>query len=693
MTQKNDFVKIIILFIFFLFPCKIFSADETVWLSSLNFDKAMYAGGKKLGIDKNINGDKIKIGGKKFDKGVCVNAHSIFYIDLKGSASRFRAVVGVDDAVIDKDIKISFRVLDDKKELWNSGILNAGKEGKTIDLDIKGINNLALISRVYDGNNCQYAYNLADWADAKFITAGDLPELVTPPEEESYILTPKPPKNPRINGPAIYGARPNSPFLYKIPVTGVRPLKFSVKNLPEGLRLDREKGIITGSVSQRGKYTVTLEAENSKGKDKKDFVIKIGDKLALTPPMGWNDWYSYTMSVTDKTIRESADQMISSGMADYGYSYINIDDCWMVVPSKDYPLLEDCSKITDCERFSNSAYLKYVRQNSTNSEIAGIPRDEAGYILSNSHFPDMSALTDYIHSKGLKAGIYSTPGPLTCAGYVGSYLHEEKDAKQIAKWGFDFFKYDWCSYRYIAQDQSRKELVKPYDTMNAWLKKQPRDIVFNFCQYGKGNVWEWAEKAGGNCWRTTLDFGALMTPYCLYTNLVTLGFAHNGLEKWAGPGHWNDPDYILIGYKAEDKGRFMLSPSEQYSYMTLWCLLSAPLIYSGNMNKLDEFTLNILCNNEVIQVDQDPLGQQAKRIYQDDDTEIWAKNMADGSIAVGLFNVGEWEQQVTFKWDYLNLDGSYNVRDLWRQKDLGTFSNDFTMSILRHGAGLIRLVP
>jgi alpha-galactosidase len=225
--------------------------------------------------------------------------------------------------------------------------------------------------------------------------------------------------------------------------------------------------------------------------------------------------------------------------------------------------------------------------------------------------------------------------------------------------------------------------------MGDLLKKQDRDIVFNLCQYGGANVWEWGAEVGGNSWRTTGDLGS----NDLYDAVCRIGFSQNGLEKWAGPGHWNDPDYILIGWVGWS-GKMQptpLSPNEQYTHVTLWSMLAAPFIFSGDMMHLDDFTLSLLCNDEVIEVDQDPLGQQGHRVAKDEDTEVWARDMEDGSKVVALFNRGEMETTVTAKWSDLGLEGRYRVRDLWRQKDVSEFDTSFGTKVPRHGAAMFRL--
>ena len=464
--------------------------------------------------------------------------------------------------------------------------------------------------------------------------------------QDMPVLTPKPGPAPKINGPKIYGARPGHFFLYRIPCTGERPMKFSASHLPGSLKLDSATGIIRGQApAKRGEYNVTLKASNGKGSNSRPFKIVVGDTLALTPPMGWNHWYTHYTRITDELMREAADVMISSGMADAGYQYVNIDDCWMVKPGDPDP------------------------------EIGGTPRDANGGILPNKRFPDMKALTAYIHSKGLKAGIYTGPGPLTCARFTASYEHEEADAKRFAEWDFDFLKYDWCSYRKIAPNESLEERQKPYAKMGTILKSQPRDIVFNLCQYGMSDVWKWGGEVGGQCWRTTGDLGLAKDDSL--PGFYQIGLSNAAHWEYAGPGRWNDPDYILIGYignarKNDEPARLTpLTPDEQYSYMSMWSLMAAPLFYSGDMSRLDDFTLNVLCNAEVIDVNQDALGKQARIVRRNADELVLAKPLEDGSLAVGLFNLSKQPRPVAATWGELELAGNRTVRDVWRQTSTG----------------------
>ncbi|MEI6277409.1 MAG: putative Ig domain-containing protein [Prolixibacteraceae bacterium] len=478
---------------------------------------------------------------------------------------------------------------------------------------------------------------------------------------DEEILTPAPKPSPRLNGPLVYGCRPGHPFLYRIPCQGERPISFSAKGLPNGLKLDPQTGVITGTTPAKGEYPVVIQAANSEGKSKRSFRIIAGDKLALTPPMGWNHWYAHYDRITDKMMREAADVMISSGMADVGYQYVNIDDCWMNAPKNNDP------------------------------QRVGPLRNDQGNILPNKHFPDMKALTDYIHGQGLKAGIYTSPGTLTCGGFAGAWQHEEQDARLFAEWGFDFLKYDWCSYGQIAgKDKSIEAFQKPYRQMGTILKSLDRDIVYNLCQYGMGDVWKWGGDVGAHCWRTSGDLGFELD------KIFEVALKNSEHRQYSKPGEWNDPDYIQIGWigNASKMGVPELAPmpaAMQYAYMSLWCLMAAPLIYSGDMSKLDQLTLNVLCNPEVIEVDQDPLGECGLVIKRPDNNFIMVKNRVDGSKTVGLFNRGKNDAEMTVDWAELQIAGRQEVRDLWRQKDLGISEQKFTASVPSQGVVLIQM--
>jgi alpha-galactosidase len=484
-------------------------------------------------------------------------------------------------------------------------------------------------------------------------------------QEVKTILTPKPKPEPRINGTKIFGVRPGSPFLFTIAATGTKPLLYEVLNLPQGLKCDPKTGQITGVLDKPGDYLTTFRVTNKLGSARREFKIVCGDKLALTPHMGWNSWYVWENHVTDKIMRDAADAMVSSGMIDHGFMYVNIDDCWASKPG------------------SNDSMLNVS------------PRNVKGMVNSNKRFPDMNSLTDYIHSKGLKAGIYTSPGPLTCAGHSGAYGHEEEDIARFVEWGYDFLKYDWCSYDNIGSKDNLQDLQKPYILISNILKKQKRDIVLNLCQYGMGSVWKWGKQVGGQSWRTAGDLGGSFEG--IGTALFRDGFdvySTDSLHLYAGPGGWNDPDYLLLGYLSNWKGQTVptpLTPNEQYTQMSLWSLVAAPLIFSGDITRLDDFTLSLLTNDEIIEVDQDVLGKPGYRVSKSGDAEVWIRKLADGSRAVGLFNRGKNEMKVTASWKDLGISGEQKVRDLWRQKDLGSYKDKFISGVPAHGVVMLRI--
>ena len=471
------------------------------------------------------------------------------------------------------------------------------------------------------------------------------------------ILTPRPSPRPRINGPGIFGVRPGNPFLFTIAATGKRPMEFSADGLPIGLSLDKNTGQMTGALTEKGTHLVTLKATNALGLSTRQFKIVVGDQIALTPVLGWNSWNCFANAVDDSKVRSAADAMVKSGLVNHGWCYINIDDCWEIKPQTDDPMLK------------------------------GELRNEKGMINTNKKFPNMKALSDYIHSQGLKMGIYSSPGPLTCAGFTASYQYEEKDAQQYAEWGIDYLKYDWCSYGRIAKDRSLPELQKPYFVMRVALNKVNRDIVYSLCQYGMGDVWKWGGEVGGNSWRTTGDITDTRE------SMTEIGFSQAGHEAYAKPGNWNDPDMLVVGKVGwgPQLHPTKLLPNEQYIHISLWCLLSSPLLIGCDMTQMDDFTLNLLTNDEVLEVSQDPLGKQASRVFKDGDIEIWAKDLEDGSKAVGLFNRGTWKSETKVRWSDLGISGNQVVRDLWRQKDLGAFTDEFKVSVPRHGVVLIKM--
>jgi alpha-galactosidase len=356
-----------------------------------------------------------------------------------------------------------------------------------------------------------------------------------------------------------------------------------------------------------------------------------GEGLARTPPMGWNSWNHFECKVTATDVRSAADAIVANGMKAAGYIYVNIDDCWQG------------------------------------------KRDEKGVLHPNEKFPDMKGLADYVHSKGLKVGIYSSPGPKTCAGFEGSFGHEEQDARMYGEWGIDYLKYDYCSFQGDVDAQ-----IAAYRKMHDGLLKTGRPIVFSLCQYGMDRVWAWGPGVGGNLWRTTEDISDD------YGSMAYIGFGQEGLDRFAGPGHWNDPDMLEIG-----NGK--MNHDEYLTHMSLWCMLAAPLLAGNDLSKMTAETLDILTNPEVVAVDQDQAGIQGYPVAQEGPLEVWVKPLWDGGKAVGLFNRGESAMPVTAHFRDIGIGDQASVRDLWAKRDLGVVRDRFTAVVPKHGVVLVKV--
>lgn len=552
----------------------------------------------------------------------------------------------------DKNVSKSFSIKNINKALTLKGtfsIIATGKlTGKVLS---KQVQELAL--NPLESKN--FAISLENLDQSAAITYeyrfSNTKEFFSYKEESPYILTPAISELPKINGAKVYGSRIGKPFMYTIAATGIRPIKFDAQNLPKGLSIDKTTGIITGRVTAKGDYKVKLIAENSKGKVERELTIMVGDKIALTPPLGWNSWNCWGLTVDAGKVIASAKVFKDKGLMNHGWNFINIDDGW------EY----------------------YADQEPK--------RDPWGYINTNSKFTNMKALGDSIHAMGLKFGIYSSPGSLTCGNYAGSYQWEQQDAFSYASWGVDYLKYDWCSYDGIAgKDTSRLTYMRPYLVMRDALSKVDRDIVYSLCQYGMGNVWEWGARVNGNLWRTTGDITDT------WESMSEIGFNQVSNQPYAKPGNWNDPDMLVVGWVGWGPSLHTskLTPDEQYTHISLWSLLSAPLLIGCDLTRLDEFTLNLLTNDEVLAIDQDPLGYQAKQVIKNKDIQVWVKDLADGTKAIGIFNLGEKTQKYSLKFDAVGLTGSKILRDLWRQKELGTYTGKYEAIIPAHGVMLIK---
>lgn len=662
-------MKKYLLLISLIFLDTLLSAQETrqIWLDDLPI-KSFSEGIPAVLGKTNAAGDPLRIAGATYPHGVGVNSTSILAFYLNGRAKSFSALVGVDEQG-SQTLPHKFYVIADRKILFESRELKWGEPAQPVNVDLTGVQRLGLLVKINDQGHTR---TYSNWANAAIVMFGDaLPETM-PNTAEKYILTPPNLPKPRINSPKIFGARPGNPFLYTIAVSGQRPMTFSAKNLPKGLILDSKTGIITGKISQRGTYTTTLSTKNQLGQAQQTLTIKIGDTIALTPPIGWNGWNSWARNIDQEKVIASADAMVKMGLSQHGWTYINVDDAW---------------------------------QGQRGGTFQGIQ--------PNEKFPDMKGMVDYIHGLGLKVGLYSTPMITSYAGYtggssifakgelpdsivqkkrsyryVGPFRFEENDAKQWAAWGIDYLKYDW---RIEVESAAR---------MSEALKKSGRDIFYSISNSAPfANAQDWVCLT--NSWRTGPDIRDSW--HSLFVSAFTL-------DKWSpygGPGHWNDPDMMILGNVTTGSPMHptRLTPDEQYSHVSLFCLLSAPLLIGCPIEQLDAFTLNLLTNDEVIAIDQDPLGKPARLITTENGVQIWLKSLSDGSYALGLFNVGDFGQtpESYFRWgnetpvsfnlnfNQLGLKGAFKLRDLWRQKELGTFNGNFQTSIPHHGVVLLKL--
>jgi alpha-galactosidase len=493
------------------------------------------------------------------------------------------------------------------------------------------------------------------------------------PYNKAYILTPKPTTSPRINGAKVFGVRPGHPFIFTIPATGEKPITFSAEGLPNGLQLNKDNGRISGSVTAPGTYTVKLKATNKFGSNEREFKIYVGDRLALTPPMGWNSYNVFGISnVNQKAIETNAKAIVTSDLINHGWTYVNVDGGWQ----------------------------GYTREGPFN----GIEAD-------TSRFPDIKGLINYIHDLGLKFGIYhqayknsydkrigaSSDDPNgkytrydneTEGRQVGKYLFHWNDAQQFASWGVDYLKYDWWI----------RDLPHAID-MSYALKNVNRDIVYSVCNgagFTKGYFLSYPEAKNhaiglsyiSNLWRSGSDTENS------WKSVVENGFTQSPWKDITGPGHWNDPDMLLIGWTGWGRPKLTsLTPDEQFSHISLWCLLAAPLMLGCDLTRLDDFTLNLITNDEVIEIDQDPLGRMGDQIQLDPYEIALVKELEDGSKAVGFFNMGTVKEKFQFRLSDIGITEKQKIRDLWRQKDLGEFENEFTSEINPHGVVFVKMTP
>ncbi len=533
------------------------------------------------------------------------------------------------------------------------------------------------------GESAMKCFRWLLWMVLSFTSFSPADEVYDSRIGEREILTPVAPKAPRINGAAIYGARPSKKFVLRIPTQGERPIRFEVTGLPEGLVLDAEHGILSGVTPEKpGDYPMTFLATNGHGKDERKFKLVIGNKTALTPPTGWNSWGGHMLMVSDKVMRKAADLMVEKGLADVGFQYVSIDDCWMRISPENFAARNE-KKTKQHEGFDFEGMI-------------GPERDQDGNILPNANFPDMKGMVDYIHGHGLKVGLYSSPGPTTCQGFAGSYGHEIEDARQYARWGFDLLKYDQCSaYKRLGHLQKEPgfRFADFWRPMVLALQLQDRDILFNLCEYGDSNPWTWAPGIGIETWRTGGDLNHQVTGY--FDEAVRLA---TDLRAFSKPGQWNDPDFLYI-QKIRDHRKMMapavevpLDTNQRYQYATLWSMICAPYFFSCDIHEIDEFTIRLLANADVVGINQDELGQVATIVKRTEKEVVMVKPLSDGSKAVALFN-HDAQNEAEMVIDPVWWGEPVAVLDAWRQRKLDPLKSGQRVKLSPNGVAMFIITP
>ena len=674
MTRSNTPLRLALLAPFALSPL---FAGQTA-MSALNL-REMEQGWGAPAADKAVSGKPLRAAGVTFKSGVGTHAPSEFSVRLAPGKNRFRAQVAPDENAGGKG-SVEFIIRDAKGVIWRSGVMRAGDKPKPVDVDLTGRTEVTFaVSDGGDGNTNDHA----DWLDAVFFHAGAVPlACKVGCDPEPGRLTPPESPAPRVNGAKVFGVRPGSPVFFRMAVSGERPMKFTASGLPSGVTLDPATGVLTGKLSEKGEYKFTLSARNARGEASSVMKLVVGDRIALTPPMGWNSWYCFSEAVSAEHIEGMAKAMHDSGLANYGWTYVNIDDCW------------------------NAA-----------------ERDADGVMKPNERFPDMPGLVAKIHGYGLKAGIYSTPWIASYAGFLGGSLPNEqadfgdaplplekrrqpaqfigtypavhrkkldrvgpvwrfdRDMKRYAEWGFDYIKVDWNPLD-----------IPTLKRVSEAVRGSGRDIVLSLSNHADRKLADgYAQYA--ELWRTSGDINDS------WGSVSGIGFNQNpAWQPVSKPGNWNDPDMLQVGIvgKAGEMAQSHpthLTPNEQYSQVSLWAVQASPLILSCDLRKLDDFTLGLLANREVIAVNQDELGVAGTKHDLGGDLVAFVKPLSDGSHALALFNKGGKAVDAKVALDKLGLTGRHAVRDLWRCADEPAVSGTLAARLGRHGVKFVKLTP
>ena len=668
-------------------------ADESVWLSSLDLTRATQGYGRPQ-ADKSVDGHALTLSGKVYAHGFGTHSHGLLAVALSGGAKRFTATVGIDDEVGGGRGSAEFQVIGDhRRMLWASGIMRQGQRPKTADVNLTGQKQILLC--VTDGGD-GFEFDHADWADAKFEVTGASPHTITLAAREPVISMTAAPAAPQINGPFVVGIFPGTPLLWSVPVTGERPMTFTAADLPEGLTL-APSGIITGVLARPGDYAVQIGARNRTGRAERMVHFVAGPTLARTPPMGWNSYDAYGSNVSEAQTFANA-RYLRENMQPYGWQYVVVDYRWYDPASATAPDAGAAGEALTMDGF-------------------GRLLPPANRFPSAADGRGFKGLADQIHAMGLRFGIHIMRGiprnavkanlPIDGSSYTAADAANTGDTcpwcpdmygvrggtpagqayydslfRLYASWGVDFVKMDDTSSPYHADE---------IEAVRHAIDKCGRSIVYSLSP-GETLLANGAHVAAhANMWRASGDFwdgwGALDHEF-------TLGAKWRG---YAAPGHWPDGDMLPLGHLslggrpvgADRRTRF--THPEQMTLLSLWSLLPSPLMVGATLPDNDPWTLALLTNPEVLAINQDSLGAAGGPVSQGEGLEVWSKKLADGSLAVGLFNRSDMEDTVTADWPKLGITGRYAVRDLWLRRDMGRFSDRYAASVPSHGVVLLRL--
>lgn len=644
---------------------------KRTWIDQLDLRLAEQGWGKTRSLC-SVDGGPIRIAEKTFSRGFGTHAQGHIKLALPAGSMRLIAHVGKDDEL--KGGSVRFMVLHEGKEIWRSDIMRHGDDPKRIDLDISGMRTITLVSdQAGDGIGADHA----DWANACIIHRGAAPQIIPyQPNLDSFVLTPEPAPEPRINGARVVGIQPQTPFHFKIPVTGKKPITYSAENLPTGLQLDPQTGIITGYLKSKGSHLVTVKAKNQLGDATRTLRIECGNTLALTPPMGWNSWHCWGPDINEQRFRAAAKAIVKHGLVDYGWSYVNMDDSWQGARGGQFNALQANSKFTDMKKLCTDLHNMGLKTGIFTTMNISSP---SGFIGSSAVAANGNAgnMAVPIAGRSNTSQVYGDNPDDSLTTRTGPYVFLDQDALQWAHWGFDLVKInggdniiDGMQRVRSALDATGRSIV--YMANNTIGKKSPHLMA------GQAQIWA-AQGDGSDNWDH-------------------ISYTIKNAPKWQShtrPGSWPFQGFVQLGPtpspdpNRRSSRRCRLTPAEQYTHFTSLCMMSAPLILSCDLENLDNFTLGLLKNAEVIEVNQDALGKAATQAPGN--PSIWIKPMEDGSSVIALFNLTKSSQTITADLKALGLSGTQRVRDLWRQQDQRDASGSLSAVVEPHGVMLYRL--